>query len=105
MDSRRRGRKLYPDSNGASVICLETMSTGGFHNDNSISKLKIVAFEAFLQSRGAPEFLPHQESSEINQLVVQIHGSGIGPSRRLFTTEGGYLGVANNGIRKGDRVR
>jgi hypothetical protein len=97
-------RKLYPDSNGASVICLETMSTGGFHNDNSISKLKTVAFEAFLESRDVPEFLPHQESGEVKQLFARIHESGIGLSRRLFTTEGGYLGVANNGIRKGDRV-
>jgi hypothetical protein len=98
-------RKLYPDSNGASVVCLETMSTGGFHNDNGISKLKTVAFEAFLESRGAPEFLPHsQESGEIKQLFARIYESGIGLSRRLFTTEGGYLGVANNGIGKGDRV-
>jgi hypothetical protein len=93
-------RKLYPDSNGASVICLETMSTGGFHDDNSIS-LKTVAFEAFLESRGAPGFLPHsQESDDIKQLFARIYESGIGLSRRLFTTEGGYLGVANNGIRK-----
>jgi hypothetical protein len=97
-------RKLYPDSNGASVICLETMSTGGFHDDNSIS-LKTVAFEAFLESRGAPGFLPRsQESGDIKRLFARIYESGIGLSRRLFTTEGGYLGVANNGIRKGDRV-
>lgn len=87
------------------MICLETMSTGGFHNDNSISELKTVAFEAFLESRDAPKFLPHsQESGEIKQLFARIHESGIDLSRRLFITEGGYFGVANNGIRKGDRV-
>ncbi|PQE16184.1 heterokaryon incompatibility het-6 protein [Rutstroemia sp. NJR-2017a BVV2] len=98
-------RKLYPDSEGPSVICLETLSTGGFHNDNGISKLKTAAFEAFLELRGAPIFLPHsQASGEIRKMFARIYESGIGLSRRLFTTKGGYLGVANNDIRKGDRV-
>jgi hypothetical protein len=65
-------RKLYPDSNGASVICLETMSTGGFHDNNSIS-LKTVTFEAFLESRGAPRFLPH--SHRIPKKVATSNGS------------------------------
>jgi hypothetical protein len=98
-------RKLYPDSKGPSVICLETLSTGDFHNDNGISKLKIAAFEDFLKSRGAPTFVPHSQASDkIMKMFARIYESGIGLSRRLFTTEGGYLGVANNGIRKGDRI-
>lgn len=98
-------RNLYPDSGGASAICLETMSTGSFHDGNRIPKFQTGVFDAFLESRGAPKFLPRsKESSAISYIFAQIHKSAIGLSKRLFVTKGGYLGVANNGIENGDRV-
>ena len=94
-------RKSYSDFEGASIICFETISTRSFRDGNSFSKTKTVAFESFLVSRGTLEFLPHsQESGDIKQLLAQIYESGIGLSKRLFTTAGCYLGIANNDIRK-----
>ena len=101
-----RRRNLYPVSKLASTICRETMTTGGFNNDDNLSEeMKAAAFEAFQESKGVTEFLPKsQENSNIKQLCAHMYQSGIGLSRRLFTTQEGSLGMANGGIREGDRV-
>lgn len=99
-------RNLYLVSKPASMICHETVTTGGFNNNDNLSEeMKAAAFEAFQESKGAAEFLPQsQENSNIKQLYAYMRQSGIGLSRRLFTTQKGYLGAANGGIREGDRV-
>jgi len=50
------------------------MTTGGFNDDNNMPEMKPAAFEAFLEAKGAAEFLPQsQENRNINQLYACIH--------------------------------
>ncbi|KAH6675170.1 heterokaryon incompatibility protein-domain-containing protein [Halenospora varia] len=96
-------RNHYPVLASASVTCCEAMTAGDHHQDGSMSEeIKSAAFEAFRKSKGAAEFLSH--SRENDKLGAYMHRTGIGRSRRLFITQNGYLGAANNGIMEGDRV-
>lgn len=99
---RRQNR--HPVLKKASVICFETVIAEGFNNSNNLSdEMKAAAFEAFQESKGALRF-SSQEDSNITRFYAHMHRSGIGRSRRLFTTQEGRLGMANGSIRKGDRV-
>lgn len=99
-------QNLHLVSKAVSTICFETVTAGSFSNINSLSdEMKAAVLKAFQESKGAVEF-PSQsrEDNNIKKFYAQMHRSGIGRSRRLFTTQEGRLGMANGNIRKGDRV-
>lgn len=93
-------------SRPASIICFETVTTGGFNNIDSLSEeIKAGAFKAFQESKGAVQFSSRsQEDINIKQFYTHMHRSGIGRSRRLFITQECRLSIANGSIRNSDRV-
>jgi hypothetical protein len=99
-------QNLHLGSKPVTMICFETVTTGGFRNIDSLSdEMKAAVLEAFQESKGAADFPSQcQEDSNIMQFFAHMHTSGIGRSRRLFTTQEGRFGMANGSINKGDRV-
>lgn len=98
-------RNRYPVSRPTSTICYETMKTGYVSRDDVSEEMKADTIKAFQESKSAREFfVQSMKDKKINPFSAEMHRSGIGRSRRLFTTQNGYIGAANNDIRKGDRV-
>jgi hypothetical protein len=104
----REGINMLKDRNpteSATLKCCEAMTAGDLRHHDMTEVGKVALLEAFQELEDAASYSSRsKENSHIKSLHAQTFLSGIGRSRRLFVTSKGYLGIASNGIEKGDLV-